>query len=145
MSNSSATLVKRSARGALTLLATLGMLAASIRTAEAQASSPEAKTWEFRLTSGGLVATGNQKNFLKDAKINAAQLSWLVRPSLAITGTLGWIQMWKRPEAFFSSRPGIGGRPEYATMLRLLNIASHGPRVRSKLQFCGLAGSMCFR
>jgi hypothetical protein len=59
--------------------------------------------------------------------------------------TLGCTQMWKSPADWRSSSPGTSGRPEYATMLRLLYIASHGPLVRSKIQFCGLAGSMCFR
>ena len=45
---------------------------------------------EFRITSGGLVATGDQRNSLKNAQATAAQLSWVVRPSLAITGTFGW-------------------------------------------------------
>jgi hypothetical protein len=77
-------------RAALIAVGTLGMLLSSTRTAVAQTSAPEARKWELRVTSGALVPTGNQRNFLKDAQVTAAQLSWVVRPSLAITGTFGW-------------------------------------------------------
>jgi hypothetical protein len=53
-------------------------------------SAPPARTWELRVTSGAFLPTGNQRNSLKDAQVTAAQLSWVVRPSLAITGTFGW-------------------------------------------------------
>jgi hypothetical protein len=66
------------------------MLLASTHTSAAQASANPASTWELRFTSGAFVPTGNQRNFLKDAQVSAAQLSWVVRPSLAITGTFGW-------------------------------------------------------
>jgi hypothetical protein len=36
------------------------------------------------------VPTGSQRNALKDAQVTAAQLSWLMRPSFAVTGTFGW-------------------------------------------------------
>jgi hypothetical protein len=80
-------------RVALIVAGTLGMLFSLTRTAAAQTSvpsSPQAGAWELRFTSGALVPTGNQRNFLKDAQVTAAQLSWVVRPSLAITGTFGW-------------------------------------------------------
>ncbi len=54
------------------------------------AAQNQQSAWEFRVSSGALVPTGTQRNSLKDAEVTAAQLSWLVRPSLAITGTLGW-------------------------------------------------------
>ncbi len=34
--------------------------------------------------------TGNQRTYLKNAQVTAAQVSWVVRPSVAITGTFGW-------------------------------------------------------
>lgn len=73
-------------RAALTVVA----LISSAQTSAAQTSSTQASAWELRFTSGAFVPTGNQRNFLKDAQVSAAQLSWVVRPSLAITGTLGW-------------------------------------------------------
>jgi hypothetical protein len=37
-----------------------------------------------------LVPTGSQRDLLKDAQITAAQLSYLVQPTVAITGTVTW-------------------------------------------------------
>lgn len=56
----------------------------------AQATPASAHKWEFRASSGALIGTGDQRNVLKDAQTSAAQLSWLIRPSLAVTGTVGW-------------------------------------------------------
>jgi hypothetical protein len=77
-------------RVALIAAGTLGMLLSATRTSVAQTSAPQARAWELRFTSGAFVPTGNQRRFLKDAQVSAAQLSWVVRPSLAITGTFGW-------------------------------------------------------
>jgi len=66
------------------------LLLSSADISSAQTSAPQGRTWELRFTSGALVPTGVQRNFLKDAQLSAAQLSWVVRPSLAITGTFGW-------------------------------------------------------
>ncbi len=79
-----------SRRAALLAVGSIGLLASSTRTSVAQSSSSPDRSWEFRITSGGLVATGDQRNSLKDAQATAAQLSWDVRPSLAVTGTFGW-------------------------------------------------------
>lgn len=65
------------------------LLACTAHVVVAQAPAP-ARSWEFRLTSGALVPTGDQRNGLKDARADAVQVSWIVRPSLALTGTLGW-------------------------------------------------------
>jgi hypothetical protein len=59
-------------------------------TAAAQTPAPQPAAWEFRVTSGALVPTGAQRNSLKDAQATAAQLSWVIRPSLAVTGTFAW-------------------------------------------------------
>jgi hypothetical protein len=86
MSTSSAFSVTRTV---VVAVGTLGLLLSSTRTSAAQ-SAPQSNAWEFRVTSGAFVPTGNQRNFLKDAQVTAAQLSRVVRPSLAITGTFGW-------------------------------------------------------
>ncbi len=70
--------------------AVVGLLLSSTRTSAAQTPVSHARTWELRFTSGAFVPTGTQRTFVKDAHVSAAQLSWLVRPSLAITGTFGW-------------------------------------------------------
>jgi hypothetical protein len=71
-----------------------GVIAASMllstRASTAQTSAPQPTSWELRVTSGALVGTGSQRNFLKDGQATAAQVSWLVRRSLAITGTFAW-------------------------------------------------------
>jgi hypothetical protein len=71
-------------------LISLGLLLSLAHLSAAQAPAAPAATWELRFTSGALVATGTQRDFVKDAPLAAAQLSWVVRPSLAVTGTLGW-------------------------------------------------------
>jgi hypothetical protein len=76
------------ARIALTTVGALGLALTSPRSAQAQASQP--RNWEIRVTGGELVPTGDQRNVLERADMTAAQVSWVVRPSLAITGTFGW-------------------------------------------------------
>ena len=75
---------------AVKAVGTLGIFFASAPSLAAQAPAPQGKTWELRFSTGGLVATGKQRNSIKDANLMTAQLSWLVRPALAITGTFGW-------------------------------------------------------
>jgi hypothetical protein len=72
-------------------LATAGFLGVTLTapsTGQAQVSPP--RTWEVRVTGGELVPTGDQRNVLERADMTAAQVSWVLRPSLAITGTFGW-------------------------------------------------------
>ena len=58
--------------------------------AAAQAVSGNPDRWEFRASSGALVPTGAARSALKDAALSTAQLSYLVHPAVAITGTFGW-------------------------------------------------------
>ena len=79
----------------LATVGTLGLLLAPLHTTRAQSadapsSTRQASRWDLRFTSGALVPTGNQRNVLKDAQASAVQLSWLVLPSLAVTGSFGW-------------------------------------------------------
>ena len=78
------------ARASLTAAATLGLLLTIARTSAAQSSADPAKQWGVLFTSGAFIPAGAQRNVLKDAQASAVQLSWLVRPSLAITGSFGW-------------------------------------------------------
>jgi hypothetical protein len=93
------------------------VLLASARALAAQTSAPQARTWELRFTSGAFVPTGSQRNFLKDAQTSAAQVSWVVRPSLAVTGTFGWarsrdVASVDRPKLdVFTSDLGVEARP----------------------------------
>ena len=59
----------------------------------AVASIAEAKTaekWEFSVNSGRLFSAGTQPDVIKGADYTAAQLAYILRPNLAITGSLGW-------------------------------------------------------
>ena len=86
------------ARAALAVIASAGMLLASAHTAQAQtsaeregrAATQQRTGWEFRIPSGGLVSTGAQRGVVKDAHLTALQVSYAIRPSLAITSTVGW-------------------------------------------------------
>lgn len=53
-------------------------------------SAPRTTRLEFRVPGGTLVGTGTQRDLMKDGQVTAAQLSWTVRPRLAVTGTLAW-------------------------------------------------------
>jgi hypothetical protein len=64
--------------------------AADAQTYPAQSSRAPSDRWEFRVASGGLVPTGGQRVSLKDAHLTAAQLSYVVVPSFALTATAGW-------------------------------------------------------
>jgi hypothetical protein len=84
--------VRTSARrlAPLTAVVTVAMLLGGARDSAAQTRADLTSAWEFRATSGGLIPTGAQRNAVKDAQLSAVQLSWLARPSLALTGTFGW-------------------------------------------------------
>ena len=77
-------------RVAFTAVGTLGMLLSATHTSRAQATTPQERALELRFTGGAFVPTGNQRTSLGNAHVTAAQLSWVLRPSLAITGTFGW-------------------------------------------------------
>ena len=49
-----------------------------------------AGTWQVRISSGRLVATGDQRTTLKDAPVIAAQVSRTISADLALTTSLGW-------------------------------------------------------
>jgi hypothetical protein len=46
--------------------------------------------FEFVVSSGALLPTGDQRDALKTAKMTIAQVSYAVRPYLAVTSSLGW-------------------------------------------------------
>ena len=77
-------------RAALTIAGVLSLTLTMPTSADAQTAAPRTGRWELRLPSGGFIATGEQRDHLKDAEVTAAQLSWRVRPRLAITGTFAW-------------------------------------------------------
>lgn len=55
-----------------------------------QSSPASGAAFEVRVPSGHFIGTGDQRGQLKNANATAVQLSWLVRPRLALTGTFSW-------------------------------------------------------
>ncbi len=78
------------ARLSLTVAATLGLLLTTARVAATQSGVEPARKWNVLFSSGAFIPAGDQRDVLKDAQASAVQLSWLVRPSIAITGSFGW-------------------------------------------------------
>ena len=68
----------------ITIAAALALLAAP---AEAQNLGGRV---ELRPFVGAYIPTGDQRDFLKDAVLAGAQVSWRAIPALAITGSFGW-------------------------------------------------------
>lgn len=69
------------------------LLAASADSARGQDSTRHPSTlsrFEFVVSSGALLPTGEQRDALKSAKMSIAQLSYAVRPYLAVTTSMGW-------------------------------------------------------
>lgn len=96
---------------------TFGLLFLVAGTAAAQPSTPVSRRWEFRATGGAFVPTGQQRGVLGAAHLTAAQLSWMVRPALAVTGTFGWarsrdLSLDDSPKLdVFTSDLGVEARP----------------------------------
>jgi hypothetical protein len=113
-SSSAASTLQYAHRVALTAA---GLAIASAQTSAAQTPAPEARSWEFRVSSGAFVPTGDQRNLIKDGQVSAAQLSWVVNPSMAITGTFAWARSRDLTNAdtpkidVFTSDVGVESRP----------------------------------
>lgn len=76
-----------------TVFAALGAVVlglASMRPAEAQTPPRQAEAWELYLTGGWLIPTGAQRASIKDADLTALVVSYVPRPSFAVTGTFQW-------------------------------------------------------
>ena len=75
---------------ALLALGALTIMLATPAAAPAQDAPPQAGRWSLRIPSGGFVPTGAQRRSIDDAQVTGAQLSWLARPGIALTGTFAW-------------------------------------------------------
>lgn len=66
--------------------------ASSLRAQDADTvSKPAARSrWEILVPSGTLVPTGSQQDAIKRGNLTALQLSFVARPTFAITSTVGW-------------------------------------------------------
>ena len=106
------------ARTVSTAISTLSLIAAVSNPLSAQTSTPAQKgPFEIRFTSGGLVATGNQRNFIKDGQLSGVQMSWSLNPMLAVTGSFAWARsrdlttIDKQKLDVFTSDLGVEARP----------------------------------
>lgn len=68
----------------------LGFFFVTAQASQAQSATSRADAIEFRVSSGAFVPAGAQRNALKDAHMTAAQISWVLHPAFAVTGTFGW-------------------------------------------------------
>lgn len=99
----------------------------------AQSSPATGSAFEVRVPSGHFIGTGDQRGQLKNANATAVQLSWLVRPQLAVTGTFSWAR---------SRDLAAGNAPKLDVFTSDLGLevrtATHqGP---ARLDFSGFAG-----
>jgi hypothetical protein len=62
----------------------------SAQTTELQASTGKPARWELVVPSGTIVPTGLQRDAIKRGNLTALQLTYVARPALAITSTVGW-------------------------------------------------------
>jgi len=59
-------------------------------TTETQTAPQHKPGWELLVSSGVVVPTGAQRTRVAQGKLTAAQVSYVVRPALAVTASLGW-------------------------------------------------------
>lgn len=72
--------------------AALALAVTSHTDASAQATPSRSTRWEFVSLNGRVVPTGVQRRDVDDGSLTAAQLSYAVRPALALTTSLGWVE-----------------------------------------------------
>ncbi len=67
------------------------LIVATAVAARAQDAAPRrSSSWEVRVASGAYVGMGAQRQSLKDGSLTSLQVSRLIRPQLAVTGTFAW-------------------------------------------------------
>jgi hypothetical protein len=78
----------------LTAVALGGTLVSTSRLSAQDAAAPAApdrvSRWELVVPAGAVVPTGAQRDAIKRGNLTAAQLSYVARPGLAVTATVGW-------------------------------------------------------
>jgi hypothetical protein len=77
-------------RAMFVTIGAIAMLLTSTRPAKAQSPPPPPGAWEFYVSGGWLMPTGAQRATIKTADLTAVVVSYVPRPSFAITGTFEW-------------------------------------------------------
>jgi hypothetical protein len=67
-------------------------LAANLYAQAAEPTPSQAKhdRWELLVPSGALMPTGQQRDAIRSGNLSAVQLTYVVRPAVAITSMFGW-------------------------------------------------------
>src|SRR3954470_7466141 len=80
--------------GAFVIVATASGAAeaqtAPAESANALASPVKKPAWEFLVSSGNIVPTGAERGAIKRSNLTVAQLSYVVRPQIALPSSVGW-------------------------------------------------------
>ena len=77
-------------RSVFSTIGAVVLLLASTRPAEAQTPPQTPAAWEFCVAGGWLMPTGAERTSIKKADLTAVVVSYVPRPSFAITGTFEW-------------------------------------------------------
>ncbi len=135
--------------------------------ARAQADSASPRQWELRITTGSLRPTGEQRQQLERGPLSTVQVSWLRRPSFAVTGTLGWAKSRDLASVgspglnAFTADLGVEARPQHWVVGRRVSLSPFagvgaGARIydyrsreasatRNVAAFAALGGELGFR
>ena len=62
----------------------------SAQVSESQDTTRKQTRWEVSVPGGAIVPTGAQRDAIKRGNLTALQLTYVARPALAITSTVGW-------------------------------------------------------
>ncbi len=81
-------LARRSVVRALFAIAAIN--GASSSPVTAQSAALPVTHWEFRVASGALMPTGEQRDDLRSGSLTMAQIAWLPLPAFAVTASGGW-------------------------------------------------------
>lgn len=96
------------------------MLLASARPAEAQSPLRPPAAWECYVSGGWLMPTGAQRASIKRADLTAVVVSYVPRPSFAITGTFEWAR---------SHDLAIAGEPKLDVFICDVGAEARGPQM----------------
>ena len=75
----------------LSIAAALSVTVVTSSNILAQGTEPEHKPgWELLVSSGIIAPTGTQRAAVQQGKLTTTQVSYVVRPTVAVTASLGW-------------------------------------------------------
>jgi hypothetical protein len=121
------------------LAAALGTVIASTLPAQvASQATPKQDHWEFLMTSGALMPTGSQRDAIRSAGLSAAQLTYLVKPSVAITSSFGWAR--SRDVAVANSPKLDVFTYDVGAELRVPRVTSSAPKSLTPFMGLGVGG-----